>query len=76
MKNSFIYSQVERVFLKALNYPDYARPEYFIKEQEKSGWSKGVFLRTLLDTHEHYSLRLQVYTGQQERLFFYETLQE
>lgn len=55
-----IYPELGQVFLIALNYPEYARPEYYIKEQLKSDWSKGVFLRALLDWHEHYNMKLQI----------------
>lgn len=61
-----IYPDMDLVFLKALNYPDFARPEYFIHEQEKSGWSKGVFLHTLMGMHEHFSISLQMSTSAQK----------
>lgn len=35
------------ILIKALGYPDLARPEFLILNQKESGWSKGVFLRWL-----------------------------
>ena len=61
-----IFPDMDLVFLKALNYPDFARPEYFIREQEKSGWSKGVFLHTLMGMHDHFSMSLQITTSAQK----------
>jgi hypothetical protein len=45
--NHLTFPDVLPVFLRALDYPEYARPEYFIKEQMQSGWSKGVYLNAL-----------------------------
>ena len=67
--DNVIYPELDLVFLRALNYPEYARPEYYIKEQAKSGWSKGVFLRSLLDIHEWYSIKLRIRTSQKKRAF-------
>lgn len=61
-----IYPNIDLVFLKALNYPDFSRPEYFIKEQEKSGWSKGIFLRALMVIQEHFSMQLEMTTSAQK----------
>lgn len=61
-----IYPDMDLVFLKALNYPDFARPEFFIREQEKSGWSKGVFLHTVMGMHDHFSMSLQITTSAQK----------
>lgn len=58
-----IYPDLKLVFLKALTYPEFARPEYFIQEQKKSGWSKGVFLHSLMNVHEHFAVNLQIVTN-------------
>jgi hypothetical protein len=36
---------LKETLLDALQYPAYARAEYFVKKQRESGWSKSVFFR-------------------------------
>src|SRR4051794_35484635 len=38
----------------ALQYPAYARPEYLLKKQPESGWSKEVFLQALKELCKGY----------------------
>ena len=44
----------KEILLEALNYPWYAKPEFLIKKQQDSGWSKYVFLSSLRDVQTNY----------------------
>src|SRR5688572_9585205 len=46
--------QMRSIFLNALDYPENARPEFFLKHQPESGWSRGVFLRELEEAYHYY----------------------
>ncbi|HEX2847353.1 MAG TPA: hypothetical protein VHN59_12450 [Chitinophagaceae bacterium] len=61
-------STLDILFLEALNYPMYAQPEFYILEQKKSGWSKGVFLQALLDTWGSFEIKLRLETSRTEHL--------
>ena len=53
------------LFLQALEFPTHARPEVYMKAQKKSGWSKAVFLRTLLNEWEHYDTVWQIHANKE-----------
>src|SRR4029078_7325171 len=55
------------VFFGALQYPSYARPDYFIQKQKASGWSKGVYLTTLNEIYHSYITRLQIHYHAQKK---------
>ncbi|WP_207516108.1 hypothetical protein [Longitalea luteola] len=65
--DTLVFPDVLPVFLDALNYPKCARPEYFIKKQKESGWSKGVYLRALQETYHHCIAVLEFYRGVEKR---------
>ena len=52
------FPNTNKIFIDGLKYLPFARPEFYLMEQEKSGWSKGVFLKALSDAHSYYSVRL------------------
>src|SRR5258708_2603618 len=58
---------VEDILIKALKYPSFVRPEYFLKEQSASGWTKPIFLQTLLETIIHYRAILSIKVQQHRR---------
>ena len=45
--------ELKLVLLKSLDFPLYARPDYFLKEQETSGWSKLTYLHGLYEAYWH-----------------------
>lgn len=45
----------KEVLLSVLEIPHYAWPEYFIKKQKESDWSKDVFLKTLEAEYQSYN---------------------
>ena len=49
------------VFFEALEYPQFARPNFFINKQKASEWSKGVFLTALSEVYHGAILRLQMH---------------
>jgi hypothetical protein len=49
------------VFFEALKYPQFARPNFFINEQRKSEWSKGVYLTALDEVYHNSVLRLRLH---------------
>jgi hypothetical protein len=55
------------VFFEALDYPSYARPNFFIIKQRQSGWSKGVYLTTLSEVYHSCIMVLQINHGAQKR---------
>jgi hypothetical protein len=59
--------KLANVFFSALEYPEYARPNYFIRNQKASGWSKGVYLVTLNEIYHAYVMRLQIHYGAKKR---------
>jgi|GEM_PF-5262793 len=63
--NNKISPNIHLIFLQAIEYPDYARPEFFIKEQLKSGWSRAVYLQTLLMVYEFYDMKLTIYSSKE-----------
>jgi hypothetical protein len=64
---TLIFPDVLPVFLDAIKYPKFARPEYFIKKQKESGWSKGVYLRALQESYHHCIGVLEFYRGVERR---------
>ena len=46
----------ERVLFEALQYPLFAIPEFFIKKQIESGWSKSTYLTYLLSQCDSYTI--------------------
>lgn len=42
---------LKSVFFEALKYPEYARPNFYIRKQQESGWSKGVYLTALNEVY-------------------------
>lgn len=65
-KADTFYPGLDKIFLKALDYPAFSRPEYFIREQTKSGWSKGIFLNALMEMYHHYVMVLQITSNAQK----------
>lgn len=65
-KSDTFYPGLDIVFLKALDYPAFTRPEYFIREQTKSGWSKGIFLNALMEMYHHFVMVLQITSNAQK----------
>lgn len=61
-----ISPNIHLTFLQAIEYPDYARSEFFIKEQLKSGWSRDVYLSTLLRVYESYKIKLDIYSSKEK----------
>lgn len=59
------FPDLGEIFLWALELPDYARPEYFIKAQQQSEWSKAVFLKTLYNEFHHYEEVWQVHANKE-----------
>ncbi len=43
--------KLESIFFEALNYPEYARPNFFVIKQRQSQWHKGVYLNTLAEVY-------------------------
>jgi hypothetical protein len=62
-----VFQDAPRIFLNALEIPDYAQPEFFIKCQQESGWSKRVFLEALRGAYDFYKTKLDIATGKQRR---------
>ncbi len=50
-------------FFEALNYPQYARPNFYLNKQKESGWNKGVFLLTLQEIYHASEMRLRIKLG-------------
>lgn len=49
---------MNKVFLMALSEPEYARLDFWISEQEKSIYSKNVFLKKLMEAFKHYEYQI------------------
>jgi hypothetical protein len=45
------FSKIPIVFFEALEYPDFARPNFYINRQRESHWAKGVFLTALNEVY-------------------------
>src|SRR4051812_13284173 len=45
--------QFENIFIGALQHPEFSWSNYFLIEQEKSEWAKGVFLTSLDEVYHH-----------------------
>lgn len=43
------------VFFEALQYPEFARPNFYLLKQQESGWARGVYLTALSEVY-HYSM--------------------
>lgn len=56
-----------KVFFEALDYPGYARPNFFIIKQRESGWARGVYLKTLAEIYHTCIIVLQIKHGAQKR---------
>ena len=67
--STIIHPDLESVFLKALQYPLYARPEFYLKQQQDSGWSKVVFFNALHGISEYFDTKLAIQRSDQRRLF-------
>lgn len=50
-------------FFEALNYPQYARPNFYLNKQKDSGWNKGVYLITLQEIYHESVMRLELKLG-------------
>jgi hypothetical protein len=61
------FLKLGHVFFEALDYPSYARPNFFIIKQKESGWSKGVYLTTLSEVYHTCIMVLQIKHGAQKR---------
>lgn len=57
------FPDVFPVFLKALDLPEFARPEFYLKSQKKSGWSRNTYLAALNEAYHHYQTRLTLETN-------------
>jgi hypothetical protein len=42
---------LKSIFFEALNYPQYARPNFYLIKQRQSAWDKGVYLQTLAEVY-------------------------
>lgn len=49
----------DETFLAALQYELFTIPEYWIKKQQESGWSRQTYLELLRGQHSHYLMELQ-----------------
>jgi len=49
------------VFFEALEYPEFARPNFYIRKQEESGWAKGVYLMALSEIYHSCQLRIKLH---------------
>ena len=52
---------LHNIFFEVLDYPSYARPEFFIAKQKQSGWSKGVYLTTLQEIYHTCKLHFRIH---------------
>jgi hypothetical protein len=48
------------VFFEALNYPEFARPNFYLIKQKESGWLKGVYLTGLAEVYHRCITRLRL----------------
>jgi hypothetical protein len=55
------------VFFEALDYPEYARPEFFVQKQKQSEWSRGIYLTTLSEIYFAYIQILEIKFGAKKR---------
>jgi hypothetical protein len=49
-----LFENAKKIFLAALELPEYARAEYYAKKQIESGWEKNVFFTTLHEVYHYY----------------------
>lgn len=52
---------VTEIFFEALNYPQFARPNFYINKQKESQWAKGVYLKALSEVYHSAILKLQMH---------------
>lgn len=61
------FSKIRVIFFKALDYPEYARPNFYINKQKESGWAKGIFLTTLNEVYHECIQRIKFNYNAQKR---------
>lgn len=55
--------EIRNIFFEALEYPEYARPFFYLKKQQESGWHKAVFLQALLEEYWRYETIFNIKLG-------------
>lgn len=52
--------ETSKIFFEALDFPPFARPNFYIKKQKESGWAKGVYLTALSEVYHRSLMVLQM----------------
>lgn len=58
---------ISSIFFEALNYPPFARPNFYIQKQRESSWAKGVYLTALAEVYHSCFVRIQIHFGAKKR---------
>lgn len=59
----YMNQEIRNIFFEALDYPEYARPFFYLKKQQESGWHKGIFLTALLEEYWNYDTIFKIKLG-------------
>jgi hypothetical protein len=55
------------IFFEALEYPQFARPNFFLNKQSTTNWAKGVYLTALNEVYHHCKSVLKMHFNKQKQ---------
>ncbi len=58
---------LSNIFFDALEYPQFARPNFFLNKQSTTNWARGVYLTALNEVYHHCKSVLQMHYNAQKR---------